>query len=146
MKKSLIIPVLSIGTLAIVGAVMFGSLKATASSNHDTLVDRIASKFNVPKDQVQTVFDEEHTARQAERQTEQNAKLDQAVKDGVITVEQKDKLIAKRSEMKGEQQKNRDEMQKWLADNGIDHDKLATYMGGKGMRDKGGHRPPMDSN
>lgn len=131
MNKKVILPVMAIGTLALAGALWAGSMHAkAASANSDTLIDKIAQKFNVPKDQVQTTFDEARTERQQARQTEQDAKLDQAVKDNVVTQEQRDQLVAKRNETRAARQQNKTEMEQWFKDNGIDQSKLAPYLGG----------------
>ncbi|MFA7253102.1 MAG: hypothetical protein WC107_00940 [Patescibacteria group bacterium] len=147
MKKKIVLPALAIGVLALAGSIWFGSVNANAASaNHDTLIEKIAQKFSVPKEDVQVVFDQERTERQATRRAEQNTKLDQAIADGVITAEQKDQLIAKRNELNTQGQKNREEMQKWFSDNGIDHDKLAPYMGMGGNGGRGGHMGGMHRN
>ncbi len=131
MNKKVIFPAVAIGTLALAGVIWFGNMQAqAASTNSDTLIDKIAQKFNVPKDQVQATFDEVRTERQQVRKAEQDAKLEQAVKDGVITQEQRDKLVAKRDEMRASRKQNREEMDQWFKDNGIDHSKLIPYMGG----------------
>jgi len=141
MNKKIILPAFVIGTLALAGVVWFGGLHVkAASANSDTLIDKIAQKFNVPKDQVQATFDEVRAERQNTRKVEQSARLDQAVKDGVITQEQKDKLVAKQDEMRARMGKNREELEQWFKDNGIDHDKLSSYMGsGKDDHHPGRH-------
>jgi len=131
--KKFILPAATIGVIALAITLWYGTATVNAAgSNHDTLIDKIAQKFNLPADQVKTVFDEEKAARQEDRRVEQNAKLDQAVIDGVITKEQQDLIIAKRAELAEGRAERRSEMQSWMADNGIDETKLAPYLR-KGM-------------
>lgn len=150
MKKQVIFPAIAIGTLALAGALWFGSSKVeAASTTTDTLVEKIAQKFNLPQDQVQATFDEVHSEKQATRVAEQSTKLDQAVKDGVITQDQKDRIVAKMSEKRTERRAMRSEMQQWFKDNGIDETKLQSYLGGgrEGMGHRGGmmgERPTAD--
>lgn len=71
--------------------------------NH--LVEAIATKFNLDKDEVQKVFDEQRSLGEADRKAAMEkhgaALLAQAVTDGKITQAQADLIIAKRAELKG---------------------------------------------
>ncbi len=123
--------------LALVGLGWAGLNYAKADDNNtnsSTLVDKIVEKFNLNKDEVESVVGELHTQRQQERQAMQDSKLDTAVSDGVITEGQKKELIEKRNSFREQQeqvrQAHRDEMSKWMSDNGIDSTKLQSYMGG----------------
>jgi len=123
---------------------------ATTTSGQQTLVDKIATKFNLKTEDVQKVFDEERAAHQTEKATQFKTKLDQAVKDGKLTQAQEDKLIAKQKELQAAHDANKDSMKdkteaerkaameaertafkQWLTDNGIP----AEY----GMPMHGGH-------
>ena len=128
---------------------------ATTSNPQDTLVDKLVSKFNLNKSDVQKVIDENRQEHEAAREQKMKERLDQAVKDKKITQEQEDKLIAKlkelqadRKELKQATQSERDahkakmdEFKKWLSDNKIPEE-VARPMGGPGhhgkMRDEGG--------
>lgn len=133
---------------------------ATTSTSQNSIVDKIAAKFNLNKADVQKVFDENRSAHQAEREQAEKTRLDQAVKDGKLTQAQEDKLIAKLKEVQSARQANMDAMKdktpaerkaameaertafkQWLADNGIP----AEYgkMAGHGPR--GGHGGPEGS-
>ncbi len=99
LKKSLIIgagiATLGVGSLGVVSA-------ATTSDSTDgstSLVDKIASKFNLDKTKVQAVFDEEHAAREAEMKADRAAALKQAVTDGKLTQAQADHISAAWTEM-----------------------------------------------
>lgn len=140
-NRKMIVPVLALGIL-MGGAGVLATKNASAffgGKNSDQMASDLASKLNVSKDSVTNAMNQIHDERRAEMQKAQDAKLDQAVKDGVITEEQKTKLIEKRNEMRtkmeAQQKANREEMDKWFSDNGIDQTKIQGYMGGgKGGR------------
>lgn len=96
-----------LGSLASVGIV---SAATSNSGSADSLVDKIATKFNVNKDDVQKLFDEERTARQAEHEKEVNERLQKLVDAGTITAEQKTAIEAKLKELKADREANKDDM------------------------------------
>lgn len=145
-------------TLLVVGAAssialasMAGVSAATnnnADDGRDNLINKIASKFNLKPTEVKAVFEEEHAAREAEHKQNFEAKLDQLVKDGKITSDQKAKILAKQAEMKAqmeasraemkdmtpaerkaEMQKHKAELEQWAKDNGINTDYLKLVIG-----------------
>lgn len=144
-------------TVGLAGLGTMGVAKAATSSTNDphgdpqsSIIEKIASKFNLNKDEVKKVFDEDHTARQAEHEARMQQTLDQLVKDGKLTQEQADKLTAKAKELKADRDANRDsmkdkseserksardakreELKKWLSDNGISEE-YARFLGGGG--------------
>ena len=155
-------------TAAAVSILGVGSLAsvAQAQGDGDNLVDKISQRFNVDKNEVQKVFDEERESRQADRQKGYEEMLNQAVKDGKLTQGQKEKVLAKHNELKQEMEQNREEMkgksetereqlreqrheemdkkraeiEQWEKDNGIPAGYLMPHKGeGHGMR--GGHGP-----
>lgn len=117
------------------------------------LVDKIATKFNLSKDDVQKFFDEEHASREAEREKTQSERLQKLVDEGTITSDQKTALEAKLKEMRAEREVNkssmssltpqerkakikehRGEMEEWAKSQGIDLTKLdGLFMGQRGM-------------
>jgi polyhydroxyalkanoate synthesis regulator phasin len=147
-KKQLLIggAIFSLGVASLAGV---GLASAQGQGgDHDSLVSKIATKFNLNKDQVQKVFDEEHEAKHAERDKQIQDKITQAVKDGKITKDQANKLTAKHEEMekfmeslKGKTSEERreamntkrDEMKKWMEDNNIPNNLLGFGKQGKGM-------------
>jgi len=136
-KNKKILTTIAIAAVIASGVAFAGVSAASAANgngngNSDSLVSKIASKFNLSQNDVQAVADEVHAERQQARQAERDSKLDQAVTDGAITQAQKDALVAKRNELRAQSTKNREEMQKWMDDNGIDHTKIQSYMGGAG--------------
>lgn len=138
--------------LASVGGSAIVSASTSGNDASDSLVKKIAVKFNLNESDVASVFDEERSAREAEMKTKTEERLSQAVADGKITEEQKQKIIAKLDEMKSEREANKDsmkdktdeerkaemdakktELEKWASDNGISTEYL---------RPEGGHHGP----
>lgn len=132
-------------TIAIGGTLLAGSALAATNSNNpqDSLVDKIATKFNLNKDEVKQVFDEERQAHEAEHQQQIGEYLQSKVDDGTITGEQKTLLENKLKEMHDAREANRDsnsdltheerhqkmeesrtEFEQWAKDNNIPLDKL----------------------
>lgn len=124
------------------------------NGNQGSMVDRIATKFNLKKEDVQKVFEEQHVANQAQRQKDMQSKIDQAVKDGKITQAQADKLAAKHKEMAEYMESLKDktpeerrtamkakqtEMRKWMTDNNIPAGLMGPRGGERGMRGQMGH-------
>lgn len=102
MSKKMLIPM---AALAIVGAGVYGAAKVSAATDtsgtnpQSSLVQKIADTFHLDKSKVQAVFDEDRTAREAERETQYEARLTQAVKDGQLTEAQKALVLAKHKEL-----------------------------------------------
>ncbi len=135
MNKKVLAAVLALGIIASVG--YFGGSYVLADNEnpmHQTLISRIAQKFNLRESDVEAVFEAVRDEKHEEMKSQRAERLTQAVKDGVITEAQKNALIAKMDEHIGEKRANRAEMQKWFADNNIDETKLRDYLrpAGKG--------------
>ena len=146
-KKSLLVAgVLATAGISSLGAVSMASA-ATSSTGQDSLIDKIASKFKLNKDEVKAVFDEDRTTREAEREQKMKDKLAQAVKDGKLTQAQADKITAKMAEMKtfmeslkdkteterkSAMDTKRDEIKKWIEDNNIPEGYMPMGPGGPG--------------
>ncbi len=142
-KKKLVLPAALLSLAVLMAFLVAVPVKADdETSSHKNLAQQLSSKLGISEDKTSSALNEIKTERQKERESRMNAKLDQAVKDGVITTEQKNKLIEKRAELQAERQKERQEMQQWFTDNGIDQSKLQDYMGGP--RGHGGMRYGMD--
>ncbi len=137
---------LSVGTLAGVASAQTGN----GTNGTDSLVDKIAQRFNLNKDDVQKVFDENRSQHEADRQKRIEDRLNQAVKDGKITSAQKDAIIAKMKDMqtfmdsvKDKSADERrtlmkqkiDEMQQWAKDNNLMQ--YMPMMGGPGHHGMG---------
>lgn len=175
MKKQLVIAgaVASIGIAGVTGiGVANAETTSTDANPHTKLVDAIASKFNINKDEVEKVFDEQHATMQAERNAKTDESLAKLVSEGKLTQAQADALKAKRAELeaareankpdhsaldamteeqrKAEMEKHRTEMETkrseleaWAKEQGIDTQYLRYAMGGdKGGREFGNHGGP----
>ncbi len=138
-----------IGTLAIAG--ILGVSKTYAQDEQpDSLIQKLVEKFNLNKDEVQAVFDEERSERQAENQARFEERLSQAVSEGKITEDQKNLILEKHKELQEERaneieewkdlsqeerkekmEQRREEMKSWMEENGIDLD-LMMILGGPG--------------
>lgn len=97
----------SLATASIVGAETASNMSSDPQSS---LIDKIASTFNIDKSKLQTVFDEDREAREAAREKEQAAKLQTLVDNGTITSAQKTVIEKKIAELKSQREANRDTM------------------------------------
>lgn len=133
-KKAIVLPALA--ALVITGTALVGTNSVSAQSGSDTLVEKIAGKFNLDKSEVQSVFDEAKEERRAEQQTKLSENLQEKVDDGTITLEQKALLENKLNEMheqrkdsknqdlskeerRQQRKQHRDEFKKWAEENNI---------------------------
>lgn len=144
MTKKILITLIVLGGIISAGYFGAGTILAQSSDQHDTLITRIAQKFNLNQSDVEAVFQTVRDERQVEMKTQKEARLSNAVTDGVITEAQKNTILAKMQEHLGERGQNREEMQTWFAEQGIDHTKLSDYLGFGGNRGRGmGFGPGM---
>ena len=171
MKKQLAIAgiVAGITTAGITGVGIANAASTTTNSTNpmSSLVDAIASKFNLNKSDVQAVFDQQRTQMEANREAEVKKEVAQLVTDGKITQAQADAINAKRAEVQKEREANKDttktreemksqmdvkrtELEQWAKDNGISTDYLRYVMGGGrghgGPGGFGGERADSGSN
>ena len=149
-KKPLLVlgAVAGVSLASVAGA---GAVSAATSSTGDSLIDRIATKFNLDKEEVAQVFEEEREAKHADMQQKLEKRLDNAVKNGKLTEGQKAKIVAKfeelrerREQWKGKtpeerrdaMQKLHNELKRWAEDNDIPleylHFKMHSKHGGPG--------------
>jgi Skp family chaperone for outer membrane proteins len=150
----------TVATLGVAG-VSTGAAFATTNSGDgsdpmSSLVSALASKFDLNKEEVQAVFDEQREAMDAEREQELKDKVAALVEEGSLTQAQADAINEKRAELKKEREADRDstadktaeerksEMEEkrtaldtWLEDNDIDQKYAYLLMGGHGR----GHGP-----
>ena len=121
------------GTAATIGIASLAGVGVSAqSTSQESLINRLAEAFNVSQEEVQTVFDEEKTARQAELAEERSEDLQTLVDDGTITAEQKTAIEAKQSELQTQRESQKEELEAWAEENDID----AKYLMG-GANDHG---------
>jgi len=149
LKKSLMIAG-AVASIGLAGGAAGVKAVSAESDGSNTLADKIAQKFNLNKDEVQKVFEENHAEKEAEHQTEIEDRLTTAVKDGKLTEDQKTKILAKLEEMRnsrptpeefdGKAEEGRrefkvekhDELEQWAKDNNIPMEYL--HPGGPGKR------------
>jgi hypothetical protein len=161
MKKHLVaVGIASTVGLAGVAGVGMASAATDTTNPQDGLISAIASKFNLEKDEVKKVFDEQRAANEKEREAKVNEELAQLVKDGKLTQAQVDTLKAKKAELQKEREANREEvkdktrdemkakmdakhteLENWASAQGIDKEYLKyVFGGGHGMGGPGGPR------
>lgn len=100
--RFLAVPVVA---LTLIGGTLLATHSAQAEGNSrpfgmDSIVQKIAQRFNLNEADVKAVFDEQHAEMKKQMQAKMEAELNQAVSEGKLTEEQKQKIIAKRSEMR----------------------------------------------
>jgi hypothetical protein len=100
----------ALGSLAGVGAAS-AATTSTSTAGPSGLITKIAQKFNLQESDVKAVFEEDRAAHKAERTQKFEEKLTQAVTEGKITPEQKDKILAKAKELQASREANRDAME-----------------------------------
>lgn len=141
LNKKILIPAIALG-IAATGATLWstGVVKAEGNGNRQSMTSELASKLNIDESKVSDAFSQINQEKQAQKQEEMSKKLDQAVTDGVITADQKQKILDKQTEMQKKREKQQQEMQTWESENGIDMSKLRDYGlgGGRGHGGPGG--------
>ncbi len=150
LKKKVFFPVLA---LAIIGGALATSNFVSAQDAtidqgpFQSVISKIAQKFNLNEADVKAVFDEDMNARHEEMKKQMEEKLTQAVKDGKITEAQKQAIQEKfaqpfmvkfkptagqemsEEEMKTMHEQKKSEMDAWLSQNGLTHETLREVMG-----------------
>jgi uncharacterized protein YfaT (DUF1175 family) len=163
MKRTIIITALVV-TLA--GGTLYGAshvLAQDASGQYTSpLVQKIANKFGLNKNDVQAVFDQDKQDRMAQMEAKFEEQLSQYVNDGKITDAQKQLIIQKHKALKAtmqsefENMKNKtpderraameakkQELDTWAKQNGIDPQYLFPNFGRRGHGMMGGPPPMM---
>ena len=148
-KYKLAVAAIAVSAIALTGLGLTQA-RAEDGTGATSIVDKIASRFSLNKDDVQKVFDENRTEIRAEKEQSYLDRLSQAVTDGKLTTEQKDKLVAKHAELetfmtslqgktaterRAAMDTKRTELEKWATDNDVP-DGYLMMMGGRG-----GHGP-----
>lgn len=155
-----IVGTIGLGSIgALTDATVAGAESANSSSTGTSLVDKIASTFNLNKDEVQKVFDADRSEREAEREKQITERLQKLVDDGTITTAQKAAIETKLKELKAEREASKDslkdlsaderkakmdekktELETWSKEQGLDLTKLRGIFGGPGGHDGPGPR------
>lgn len=106
-KKSLLL----VGVFATLSVVtLAGFSVASASTNGSTLAEKLAQRFNLNKDEVQKVLDQNREEKQTEHRAKFEERLNTAVKDGKLTEDQKTIILAKLDELQKEREQDRDKV------------------------------------
>ena len=151
LTKSLIVASV-LGTIGAGGLATAGIASAATTPSTDpmsSLVDKIASTFNLDKTKVQQVFDTQRATREADREKQQATELQAMVDNGTITAAQKTAIEAKIAELKKSREadittkknltdaerkakmdEKRTELESWAQEQGIDLTKLKGILGG----------------
>lgn len=151
-KEKKISKIVLFAAVTILGTAVLGVniVKADESSDrHSTIISKLVAKFGLNQADVEAVFEEERGERQAQMQVKKTERLNQLVADGKLTEDQKNLLITKQEEMKGQfegmrdlspeerkaqMEAHRDEMHNWAEANGIDLEAIGPLGGfGKGI-------------
>lgn len=153
LRKNILLSVLG---LTLIGGTLIGVTSVSAQDatvKSQSIIQKLAQRFNLQEADVKAVFDEEHQARQAQMNTAFEQRLTQAVTDGKITEVQKTAILSKFSEMKAaklnpgqfknqtpEQRKQvmeqkKSELETWAKENGLTLETLQSLIGhgGKGF-------------
>jgi hypothetical protein len=128
LNTKLIVPTLGVAALALVSAAGLKAVRAESDSS-PPFVQKLAERFGLNEDEVQSFFDEQRQERWQEMENLRSERLNQAVEDGAITEEQKQALIDKWQEVQTEKDQHREEMQNWFQEQGIDETTLMPYIG-----------------
>lgn len=166
--------ILTIATVAVLSAGAFGATRIYAQERENnpimlfhagneahmsSLVQKLADKFGLNKDEVQAVFDEERKEMESQMEGQYEERLSQLVRSGEITEEQKALIQEKHQEMKdsmkdemegmkdltteerkAQMQAKHDELESWAEEHGID---LKYLMFNVGMHKERGHGSMM---
>lgn len=161
--KNSLIAAGAVTAMGVSGLVGVSAVSAQAGSNGaGDLADRIATKFNLNKDEVKSVFKEARKEHEAEREAERTEKLQNLVDVGKITADQKAAIEAKlkdihdqreqdmdsmRSltpkERKARMEAKRTELEAWAKSQGIDSTQLRGVFMGGGFEGRG-HGPHFE--
>ena len=118
--------------IATIGLASLGGMSVAYAQNSPSdstgIIDKIATRFNLNKDEVKAVFEEERAAHQLERKAEMSNLLQDAVDSGDLTADQKSAIEAKQSELQTKRESERQELDAWATTNGIDQ----KYLFGRG--------------
>lgn len=137
MNKKIILPVIM---ATIIGVSILGATPAHAqtsdSSPFQSLIQKIVEKFGLKQADVESVFEEHRNQKQLEMQQRYQTRLEEAVKNGTITEEQKQLILKKQEELISSREKNRTELETWAKENNIDLSLFFGFRHGKGF----GHR------
>ena len=96
------------------------TVNAQTSVQKESLLDTIISKFNLNKNDVNSVIETHRQEKLKERGANYETWIDSLLKSGTITQAQKDLLVSKRKELDAKHESERQELEKWATENNID--------------------------
>lgn len=134
--KSLLVAgaVATVSLAGITGLGVASAATSTYGTSGTSIVDKLAAKFNLKKEDVQAVFDENHAAHEAEHQQEVSDRLQKLVDNGKITADQKTKIEAKMKELQSARDAEMKALDAWADQNKID--RRYVMMGDHGDSDR----------
>lgn len=97
--KKIILPTLLLTGALAVGALGISKVSAQDTGSYPPVVQKLAERFGLDVDDVESVFEEERANRHAEMLTKFEDRLSEAVENGKITEAQKQAIIDKHEEM-----------------------------------------------
>lgn len=110
MKKTLLIPIVTVLVIGGAGLTASTALAGESNSQQSSFVTRLAEKFGLNAIEVETFLEQEHATRHAEIQQEMQSRLEtrlaEAVTAGTITEEQKQLILDKHAEREAEREQN----------------------------------------
>jgi hypothetical protein len=110
-KKQIIATSVLAGALVLTGAYGIQKANAATDTNFPPMIQKLVDKFNLNKDEVSKLVEENRTARQDEREDDFEKKLTEAVIAGKITEAQKTAILAKHEELQTKREALRDQNQ-----------------------------------
>ena len=144
-RKKIMVTILILGVLMVTGILGAGVVIAQNSEKYPPIVQKFSQRFNLKSDDVKKVFNEVRDERYQEMQARYEEKLDEAVKEGKITKEQKATILKKETQIQ-EKQKELMELQQelrdWAEENNVDLSIFGRGLGrGRGRPFGGGFGP-----
>jgi hypothetical protein len=134
-KKTLIVALALVATVGLgtLGLHKASSVNANDISSYHPWVSQLAERFNLDENEVSTFFSEQKQEKLEQMQGTKEEKLNQAVADGIITEGQKMALLERWQEMYAQKiqrvTQQKQEMQNWFEEQGIDYETLHDYLG-----------------
>jgi len=145
MNKKIIISSLVLAALVGAGSKVVTTTHAQESNSIPPMVEKLAERFNINQNEVESFFEEQREEHRAEMEAKREEALNTAVSEGKITEAQKNAILAKmeenkpnretmqnlsREERDAQREEHRSKMEAWAKDNGIDLSVLDLGRGG----------------
>ena len=103
-NKKLVIAVVTFTILTLAGTIGVGKILAQDAYNYPPIISKLVERFGLNEDEVKSVFDEARQEHQVQMQAKFGEKLDEAVKNGELTEDQKQAILKKHEEMKAKRE------------------------------------------